>query len=137
MPAVPTSPINDGNRTTSRGLRRTLLTLQSVPALGHPVRMTDALTVSVADLREALSRLLDQVEREYGAEVDLDADFYWVVDRSAAYNHDTPEAARLTVGQLSDDIESLRSMLVGGFRPEAIRHDLGHVIGILSRLAAM
>ena len=101
------------------------------------MRMPDALTVSVADLREALSRLVDAVEREYGTEIDLGADFYWVVDRSAAYNLDRPEAGELTVGQLSDDIESMRSLLADGIRPEALWHDLAHLIGILSRLAAM
>jgi hypothetical protein len=36
-----------------------------------------------------------------------------------------------------DDIESLRGILTNGIPREAIWHDLGHVVGILSRLAAM
>lgn len=99
--------------------------------------MPDAVRVSVADLREALSRLLDAVEREYGSDIDLGADFYWVVDRSAAYSLDRPEAEELTVGQLSDDIGSLRGLLAGGIQPEALWHDLAHLTGILSRLAAL
>jgi hypothetical protein len=50
--------------------------------------------------------------------------------------HDIFFALR-AIGQLSDDVESLRGILVGGIRPEATWHDLGHVNGILSRVAAM
>lgn len=99
--------------------------------------MADTLTVSVASLREVLSRLLDAVEREHGAEVSLGADFYWVLGRDAAYNLDQPLVADLTVGQLSDDVASLQGMLDNGIQPEALWHDLGHVNGILARLAAL
>jgi hypothetical protein len=77
------------------------------------------------------------VERQHGTVVDLDADHYWTIGPWDAFRFETSGVSEPTVGQLTDDIDTLRSMLVGNAdRPVAVRHDLAHVIGILSRLAA-
>jgi hypothetical protein len=68
--------------------------------------------VSLADLRRPVSILLDEVERQHGAVVDLDADYYWTIGPCDAFRLGSgmPEP---TVGHVSDDIDSLRGMLVG------------------------
>ncbi|MEV4283843.1 hypothetical protein [Actinoplanes xinjiangensis] len=64
--------------------------------------------VSLADLRRAVSRVLDEVERQP------------------------------TVGQLADDIQSMYDMLADREDHSiAARHDLAHLIGILNGLAAL
>lgn len=93
--------------------------------------VTEAITVSIADLREGLRLLLDEVERRYGSMVNLEADYYWVVDGQAAYEFHSPGAPQMPVGQLSDDIASLRGMLAEDDPPAAIWHDLGQVVDIL------
>jgi hypothetical protein len=104
----------------------------------HAVVMTDAALVSLADLRRGLSMLLEAVERKYGAVVDLDADHYWTVGPQDSFRFEATGVPEPTVGQLTDDIDSLRDMLAGeAVRPLVAWHDLAHVIGILSRLAAL
>jgi hypothetical protein len=93
--------------------------------------------VSLADLRQALTRSLDQVERRQGPVVDLDADYYWTVGPWDAFRFDT-EAPQPTVGQLTDDVRSMQSMLAADADPSvAVWHDLTHLIGILNRLAVL
>jgi hypothetical protein len=99
--------------------------------------MSGETSVSVADLRTALSRLLDEVERRQGSIVDLDADYYWTVHPMDAFRFEA-EAPKPTVGELADDIRSMQSMLVDqADSPIVVWHDLAHLIGILNRLAAL
>jgi hypothetical protein len=48
------------------------------------------------------------------------------------------EAPQPTVGQLTDDVQSMQNMLADDADPPiAVWHDLAHLIGILNRLAAL
>jgi hypothetical protein len=108
--------------------------------LRQAVRVSDQMhvRVSMADLRDGLALLLDELERKCGPVVDLAADYYWTVDRHDAFRFDTTDTPEITVGQLSDDIALLKELLVtANDRPIVLWHDLAHVVGILARLAAM
>jgi hypothetical protein len=91
--------------------------------------------IDLADLREAVSRLLDAAETRFGPTPDLAADHYWVLELSEMFSLDRQPSAN--AGQLSDDVESIREFLS---RPEGetfLWHDLQHVAGVLLRLASL
>jgi hypothetical protein len=44
-------------------------------------------TVSLDALRTSLERVLTEIQRRHGDEVDLAADSYWVLPAEAAYDH--------------------------------------------------
>ena len=93
-------------------------------------------TVSLPQLRRVLDRVLDDLAARHGDEVELTADHHWVIDPRAAYDLTTaPSVEHLTVRQLSDDLAELAG-LSATEDPPVPWHDLGHVIGILQRLAA-
>ena len=93
--------------------------------------------VSLADLRRAVSRVLDEVERRQGPVVALGTDYYWTIGPSDAFRFET-EAPQPTVGQLADDIQSMHDMLADREDHSiAAWHDLAHLIGILNGLAAL
>ena len=98
----------------------------------------DDVSVPISDLRAALVKILDAIEAKYGPSVELDADYYWTLNDTAAFAMvDHPEQ-HVGAGQLSDDVEELRDLLQR--EPEEgviIWHDLGHVIGLLRRLATL
>src|SRR4051812_9274949 len=100
--------------------------------------MTNGTRVSLEELRQALTQLLDAVEQGHGPTVDLNADYYWTISPADAFRFDVDGAPEPTVGQLTDDIQSVRDMLEETQdAPMAVWHDLAHVIGILNRLAAL
>lgn len=103
----------------------------------HAVAEED-LRVTIDDLRLALGRILDAMEDKHGTSVDLGVDYYWMLDDEAAFNMvDKPEL-HLEVGQLSDDLEELTGFLQRDPDEDVIIwHDLGHVCGLLRRLAAL
>ncbi|GIF66834.1 hypothetical protein Ais01nite_48690 [Asanoa ishikariensis] len=93
--------------------------------------------VSVADLRSALDLLLTEVERQHGPDVDLAEGVYWTVSPGEAYRFDDAPP-KVTVGDLVDDVESVRELLSRD--PDEgvyVWHDLAHVVGVLTRLAAL
>ncbi|MFI5937824.1 hypothetical protein [Actinoplanes sp. NPDC051494] len=99
--------------------------------------MSSETVLSLADLRRALTRSLDEIERQQGSVVELGADFYWTIVPWAAFSFgaDVPQP---TVGQLSDDVRSMRDILADHPDPPiSAWHDLAHLIGILNRLAAL
>jgi hypothetical protein len=96
----------------------------------------DALVVAIADLREALQRVLDAAEKKFGSVVDLAADYYWTVPSSETFdNLEMPTA--LEAGQLSDDVGELRELLAREDGEIFIWHDLNHLVGILQRVASL
>lgn len=98
--------------------------------------MTDAPSVRVAELRQALDRVLEAVEERLGSTVDLGADHYRTLKPEAAYGLVPDPELHLIAEQLSDDVEELQDILN---RPQdegiAIWHDLGHLCGLLQRIA--
>lgn len=91
---------------------------------------SERLTVSIPDLRAALSRVLDAVEDQLGEIIDLDADHYWLIDSADSF--DLSHEPDVVAGQLSDDVGTIYS-------PEKVFvwHDLDHLIGVLRRIAAI
>ena len=97
--------------------------------------MSAELTVSIAALEGALIRVLDEISRRRGDVVALSADHYWVLPPEVAYGSTgVTDASRLTVAQLSDDVEELAGMQ-DEERAVVPWHDLPHLVGILQRLA--
>ena len=93
-------------------------------------------TVSLIQLRRVLDRVLDDLAARHGDEIELTADYYWVLDPEAAYDYiATPSVEQLTMGQLSDDLAEVAELSTSVDEPHPW-HDLAHVIGILQRLAA-
>ena len=65
--------------------------------------------VDIVELRRAASRLFDHIEEAGIHSFDLEHDHYWVVPRESRYNvYEQPK--QLEVGQLTEDLESLRSL---------------------------
>jgi hypothetical protein len=99
--------------------------------------MIDSLNVDVTDLRRAVDRLLDVVERRRGQTIALGADYYWTLSDEAAFNLTTqPTSESITTGQLSDDVDAVLELLDRSQDEVIVWHDLRHVIGVLSRIAA-
>ena len=98
--------------------------------------MTLTTTVRVDDLRAGLWAILNEVERKFGAEIDLDADYYWSIRADAAfdiYSDPIPD-----VGQLSDDVDTLCALISEeADRQVIVWHDLAHVLGILRRVVGL
>jgi hypothetical protein len=96
--------------------------------------MTSGFPIAVASMRAAAERLFDAVEEQYGPEPEFDDDHYWLIELDDVFNLDRDP--RLGVGQLSDDVESIRDFLE---RPEdeyiAIWHEMSHLIGLLTAVA--
>ena len=90
----------------------------------------ERLTVSIPDLRAALSRVLDTVEAQRGEVIVLDADHYWLIDSADSFDLDA--SPDVVVGQLSDDIETIHIT-----EDVVVWHDLEHLIGVLRRIAAI
>lgn len=83
--------------------------------------------VRVSDIRQALDRVLGAVERDLGSEFALDADYYWHLPVTAAFNMEVePSPGVLTTGSLVDDLDGR-----AGKDSNATWHELGHLIGVL------
>lgn len=95
-------------------------------------------------LRTSLERVLGEVQRRHGDEVDLTADAYWVLPAKHAYGQGGPPPAEVhTLGSLVDDLKTVRELAtedreaVGAAADVVVWHDLAHLIGVLQRLAAL
>jgi hypothetical protein len=98
--------------------------------------MGDAAVISIAELRVAVGRLLDAAEKRFGPRVELDADYYWSIFPSDAFNMES-EPPVLT-GQLTDDVETIRDVLQRADPDEdelLLWHGLDHLTGILQRIS--
>jgi hypothetical protein len=99
--------------------------------------MPDNLMVGIEELREALRVLLDAVEDRFGSEIALEADYYWDIPASVAFDHyhESPAAA-IGAGQLSNDVAEMRGIFAR--RDDlVVWHDLGHVAAVLRGIAAL
>jgi hypothetical protein len=93
--------------------------------------MSDAV-LRIADLRAALGLALDAVEAEQGDDIVIAHDHYWhlPVETSFDLSREPTDLTDLTVGQVSDDLAEVRSLL-GGAEAEPAWHAISHVIGLL------
>ena len=100
--------------------------------------MSNDRVLDLDELRTALGRVIDEVQRHHGPRIDLAADYYWTIEQADAYKFDTADPPEITVGHLSDDVESMQELLRrAGDEPVIVWHDLAHLVGILRRVAAM
>lgn len=98
--------------------------------------MSDASRIEVQELRDALARVLDRIEERFGPTVELAADAYWVLDPLTAYDPHADQSSGMTVAQLSDDVREVRDV-VARADDVVLWHDLSHIVGVLSRIAAL
>lgn len=92
--------------------------------------------ISVAELRSALSRLLDVVQGTFGADIALPDDHYWNVPlgSSTALHREPP----LDVGSTPDDVDSVREFLSrDADEPTSIWHEADHLAGLLRSIARL
>jgi len=91
--------------------------------------------IGISELRAATLAILDEAEARLGPVVDLGADHYWTLDEDEMFEVGS-EPTRGLVGQLSDDVESVRGTLASSEKPQ-VWHDLKHLSGILLRLSVL
>jgi len=100
--------------------------------------MTAPTRITIDELRRALLLVLDAVEKEMGAVVDLDGEQYWQITDQAAYNLVTDPENHLVIAHLSDDVEEIRDLLARpGDEYLAIWHEIGHLSGVLRRIGSL
>ncbi len=91
--------------------------------------MSSSVTVSIRELRSALDRVLAEVERRHGSDIDLGADHYWSVASPAAFDvHADLSNDDVIVGQLSDDLDAMREMLRAEPEECVPWHGLEHLV---------
>lgn len=92
--------------------------------------------VTIADLRSAITRLLDAAEARFGAELELPEDFYWNVSLvDATQIDDDPQN---DMGSVADDIESVREFLArDASEYVSIWHEADHLAGVLRAIARL
>lgn len=97
----------------------------------------EAPTVRIADLRQAISVVLDQAERTLGMQFHLGADFYWDLPLRERFDP-TWQPSNHTLAALADDVAEIESLLAPHPDDEVILwHDLHHIAGVLLRMAAL
>lgn len=95
--------------------------------------------ITVDELREAVRRQLDAVERRLGATVQLRADEYWGLFSPAMFQSDGSRP-KIVGRSLSDDVADLRKSLTreDPFEDElSLWHDMNHLVGILQRISSL
>ena len=96
----------------------------------------DPLSISVAELRSATTRLLNDIEQRFGPELTLSADFYWNVPLNEVTQlHRRP---RPDVGSVVDDVASVREYLARDpTDAPSIWHQADHLVGVLREIARL
>lgn len=93
-------------------------------------REVGTVAVPLAELRAALAEVIDAIEHVHGPVVHVHDDHYWTLFVREQFSlSDAPPVP--TAGQLSDDVESVREVMVGGGQ-EPVWHLLQHVMGLLA-----
>ena len=72
--------------------------------------------ITVAELRRASELLMNHLEAQGRASVQIDHDYYWFVPTDQRYDQ-YKEPKQLTLGQLSDDWSEIRKILDGKGEP--------------------
>lgn len=96
----------------------------------------------IEDLHAAMNLLLDAASERFGPVMDLDSlpngavgGFYWTIEATDAYEVSDDAERRLTLGDLSDDVDEVSDLLTRDDGEVVLWHDLGHAIGLLGLLA--
>jgi hypothetical protein len=91
--------------------------------------------LTLSELRTVLARILDQIETQFGPQLDLDGGLYWSLESGTAYSLSEAAGATITAGDLVDDVQTIREILTRDPPEIYVWHDLEHVIGVLGRIA--
>lgn len=91
--------------------------------------------ITVAELRSALGRLLDAVEKDLGPVLSFDEDFYWNVPVGSA--PDLSREPTFDVGSVVDDVESVRQYLADDDGETSIWHECEHLGGVLRAITRL
>lgn len=93
------------------------------------------LVLRIPKIRTALDRLLEAIQRQHGETVMLSRDMYWHLRVEDAFDM-TQEPTTHSVGQLSDDLESVNDFLAHAPGDDGLAawHELQHLIGVLRAL---
>jgi hypothetical protein len=107
--------------------------LKGEQALADPATTAD---VTVADLRAAITKLLDAVEAQFGPDLQFPEDFYWNVPFGEATEiNDNPKP---DMGSVMDDTQSVREFLSeDGSEFVSIWHEADHLAGVLRAIARL
>ncbi len=97
--------------------------------------MTNANIVAIDDLRRAIDRLLTDTAAALGDTIDLKLGYYWQVPAKQCHAVD-PRSIDLTVGDISDDIQTMHDYLASPDPTPSPWHELNHLTGILRALEA-
>ena len=98
--------------------------------------MNAPLILDLAALRQAVDRCLDACQQQLGEQVSVEADPYWLIEPSAAF--DLSGEPSINSGRLSDDLDEVTA--INATRDDdqrALWHELGHLLGPLARLASL
>lgn len=92
--------------------------------------------ISIADLRSAITRLLDATEARFGPNLCFLDDFYWNVPHDAATMLDRDPTCDL--GSLADDASSIREYVASDPEEDTvIWHEAEHLVGVLRAIARL
>lgn len=101
-------------------------------------------TIDTGALRRVLNAVIDHIETTEGQLIDIDRDHYWQLPLEVTFAEDLHEpgtaADDFEVGQISDDVRSVKDLAVALDQGEALVtpwHDLEHAVGLLRALAWM
>lgn len=76
--------------------------------------------VEIKDLRVACEKVLSHLEDAGTDFVEIPYDYYWIIPEKQRYNlNNDPDVSQFVLGQLSDDLESLRGIVNGSSPPVA------------------
>jgi hypothetical protein len=91
-----------------------------------------ALQINVTEIEEALKLLLKELREQKGDVVEIEpVDYYWSIDRDELYDpYSTP--AKLTLGQLTDDLEEIRK--IAGRETEPVSQDFVKISAVLAMI---
>jgi hypothetical protein len=98
--------------------------------------MASGVTIGINEIRAAVDRVLDAVERKHGPSLVLDHDYYWALPVKDSFDIYGGAQPALTTGQLSDDVAGVRELLTSG---EVLSpwHELAHLVGVLRAIEAL
>jgi hypothetical protein len=76
--------------------------------------------VEIKDLRVACEKVLSHLEEEGNDFVEIPYDYYWIMPEGQRYDvNNDPDPNQFVLGQLSDDLESLKGIVNGDSPPVA------------------
>lgn len=89
------------------------------------------MTVDTKQLRDALMKVLDHVEQQHGARLEVRFENYWAIPKANLY--DTYDAGKqLTLGSLADDYQAVCKVASGSREPVAF--DLVHIAAVIKAI---